>query len=212
MRRLLLIPLIPLLLSTAPARSQSTGDLIQQLLLDVQKLEEMKAILQDMYKGYEVINKGYTDIRNIAAGNFNLHKIFLDGLLAVSPAVRSYTLIAEILDAEAAIVAEYKTANSRLHSNTLFSPQEQAYIGDTYSALFTRSLQSIDELTRVITAGELRMSDAQRLRSIDRVHADISGQLQFLRKFNNSISLLSVQREKESNDISTLKLLYGNPY
>jgi hypothetical protein len=212
MRRLLFILLTPLLLTTTPTRAQSTSDLIQQLLLDVQKLDQLKAILQDMYKGYEIVNQGYTDIKNIASGNFNLHKLFLDGLLAVSPAVRNYTRVAEILDAEATIVAEYKTAMARLHSNSLFTPWELDYIGDTYSALFRRSLQSIDELTMVITAGELRMSDAQRLRSIDRVYADISSQLQFLRKFNNSTSLQSMQRAKEYDDINTLKRLYGNPH
>ena len=89
MRRLLFILLIPLLLTTTPTRAQSTSDLIQQLLLDVQKLDQLKTILQDMYKGYEIVNQGYTDIKNIASGNFNLHKLFLDGLLAVSPAVRN---------------------------------------------------------------------------------------------------------------------------
>jgi len=212
MRRLFIILLIPLLLTTSPTPAQSTADLIQQLILDAEKLSSMKAILQDMYKGYEILDKGYTEIKNIAEGNFNLHRLFLDGLLAVSPAVRNDPRILDILNDESQLVADYKTALKILHSSTQFSPQEMDYLGDTYSSVFRRSLQSIDELTMVITAGQLRMSDAQRLRSIDRVYTEIRGQLQFLRNLHNNISLRLLQREKESRDINTIKLLYGNPY
>lgn len=212
MRHLIIIVLTPLLLATAPARAQSTADLIQQLILDAEKLASMKAILQDMYKGYEILNQGYTEIKNIAAGNFNLHRLFLDGLLAVSPAVRNDPRIMDIFSNESQLVSDYKNALKMLHSSPRFSVQELDYFGDTYTSVFRRSLQSIDELTMILTAGELRMSDAQRLRSIDRVHTEIRDQLQFLRNLHNNISLQALQREKESQDINTLKLLYGNPY
>src|SRR5258706_6035815 len=109
-KHLLILPIT--LLSFANARSQTIAQLVEQLSLDVQKLTQLKTILSDMYKDYEVIDKGYTDIRNIAAGNFNLHKAFLDGLLLVSPAVRDYPRIINILNAEYSFVTEYQAANS----------------------------------------------------------------------------------------------------
>ena len=44
-----------------------------------------------MYTAYQLIDKGYTDVKNIVEGNFNLHHTFLDALLAVSPAVQDYS-------------------------------------------------------------------------------------------------------------------------
>ena len=60
----------------------------QQLLLDVQKLSQLKQMLADLKKGYEVLYEGYTNIKNISKGSFDLHQAFLDGLLEVSPAVK----------------------------------------------------------------------------------------------------------------------------
>ena len=79
------IPGLVLSLSAGNVRAQSVSQLLTQLSLDIQKLSELKTILNDMYKSYTVLDKGYTDIKNIAQGNFSLHKAYLDGLMAVSP-------------------------------------------------------------------------------------------------------------------------------
>ena len=69
----------------------------QQLLLDWEKLTQFKKILQDMYDGYKIIHKGYTTIRDISTGNFNLHKGFLDALMEISPVVKRYKRITDII-------------------------------------------------------------------------------------------------------------------
>ena len=63
--------------------AQSTE--IQQLLLNVEKLAQLKKILGNMKKGYEIISTGYNTIKDISKGNFNLHEAFLDALMQVSP-------------------------------------------------------------------------------------------------------------------------------
>jgi hypothetical protein len=78
-----------------------------------------------------------------------------------------------------------------------------------YTNLFDKSLSCLGELTMVITANQLRMSDAERLRAIDRVYADITGQLSLLRTFNNNTSIQAIQRAREANDVGTLKSIYG---
>jgi len=193
------------------SRAQSTGDLIEQLVLDFQKLQDMKAILQDMYTSYKILDQGYTRIKKIAQGQFNLHKAFLDGLLAVSPAVKNYYRVGEIIQAEYNLVREYKASSSRAHGSGLFTDSELGYIDGIYSTLFKRSLQSIDELTMVLTDDVLRMSGAQRLAAIDRVYGEINGKLRAVRQLNNATSVQVLQREKAINDIKTLKQFYGNP-
>lgn len=195
--------------AAAPVRAQSISDLITQLVLDTQKLSELRAILHDMYTGYQTLDKGYTAIKNIAEGNFNLHRAYLDGLLAISPAVQHYPRVTDILDAEYSIVSESRAASNQFYGDGHFTPQEHTHINDTYSALFRKSQQSIDELTLLITADQLRMSDAQRLQAIDRVYTAISEQLGFLRQFNNNTALQSVQRAREAGDIGTLQAIYG---
>jgi len=201
---------ICLSLSLGSLRAQSVDQLIEQLMLDVQKLSELKTILKDMREGYQVLDKGYTNIRDIVKGNFSLHKTFLDGLLDVSLPVRQYYKAVAIIEKERNIVTEYRAANQHWVSCGLFTPGELQYIERTYKTLSDRSSQCIDRLTMVITTAELRMSDAERMRAIDRIHTTVTEQLGGLRRFNNAVSIQALQRQREQNNLQTLKKIYGN--
>ncbi|MBN8856672.1 MAG: hypothetical protein BGO55_06220 [Sphingobacteriales bacterium 50-39] len=209
MKKWYLVLTVMLTLSLPSVKGQSIAQLTTQLILDIQKLSELKVILQDMYKSYQIIDKGYTDIKNIAEGNFNLHKLFLDGLLAVSPTVRNYQKVVDIINTQQQIVKEYKSASKVFKSGNIFSSQELDYIGKVYSNLFNLGLKDLDELAMVMTDSELRMSDAERLSAIDRINKDMQDKLSFLRRFNNNTSVQALQRAREQNDIGTMRSLYG---
>lgn len=181
---------------------------IQQLLLDVEKLTQLKNILTELKSGYEIVSNGYTTIKNISEGNFNLHDIFLKSLLEVSPAVKNYVRIKEIIDAQLSIVREYKNALKQLKGSGEFSLDEINYSEKVYTNLFNHSLDNLQKMIMVITAGKLRMSDDERVRSIDAVWNEVSQQLTFLRHFNNQARILCLQRAREKNDLSTMDQLY----
>lgn len=185
------------------------SDEAQQLLLNVQKLAQFKQILSDMKKGYQIVVNGYATVKNLSQGNFNLHKTFLDALMEVSPAIRKYKKVTDIINDQILIVKEYKNAFSRFKKDNNFNPQEIEYLGKVYTNLFKQSLNKLDELTIVITANKLRMSDDERLAAIDRVYNDIQDKLMFLRHFNNNTTILDVQRAREKNDAVTMKNIYG---
>ena len=208
-RKIGLLLVVCLGLSIGSTRAQSMAQLIEQLILDMQKLTELKTILKDMQEGYQVIDKGYTNIRDIVQGNFNLHKAFLDGLLAVSPSVRQYYKVAAIMDKERRIVTEYRAAGRRWVSSGLFTTSELGYIGRVYGVLSDRSTQCLDRLEMVMTADKLRMSDAERIEAIDRIDEDVTGQLEGLRRFNDGLTVQALQRAREINSINILKNMYG---
>jgi hypothetical protein len=198
-----------LVLPAVGIRAQSVSDDIEQLVLDVQKLTQLKQILSDMYTAYTVVSQGYDNIKNLSQGTFSLHKVFLDGLLAVSPVVQNYVKVTDIINKQVLLVKEYKAANSYYRSNGHFTSAELDYFSAMYANLFNGSLKNLDELAMVITANQLRMSDAERLAAIDRIDRDITGKLSFLRLFNNSASLQSAQRTRDDNDVEALQSLYG---
>lgn len=181
----------------------------KQLLLDVEKLAQLKNILSDLKKGYEIVSGGYTAIKNISEGNFNLHQLFLNSLLEVSPAVKNYKRIADIVAAQISLVREYKTALRQFKESGKFRIDEIAYMSKVYSNLFNQSVQNLDDLATVITAGKLRMSDEERLSAIDNIWKETSSQLNFLRHFNSQTKILALQRAKDQNDISTMNQLYN---
>lgn len=189
------------------ARAQSHE--AQQLLLNVEKLTQFKQILRDMKKGYQILSTGYNNVKDISQGNFSLHKTFLDGLMQVSPTVRNYRKVADIIDYQITLVGEYRNAYDRFRADDNFNPNELAYLSSVYDRLFSASLKNLDDLATVITAGKLRMSDDQRLQEIDRIHAEMQDKLQFLRHFNNNTTVLAVQRAKERKDVRTIRKIYG---
>jgi hypothetical protein len=185
--------------------AQSTE--VQQLLLNVEKLAQLKKILSNMKKGYEIVSGGYNTIKDISKGNFNLHQAFLDGLMQVSPAVRKYKRIGEIISFQTQLVKEYKSAFRRFDASNLFNGNEIKYMSNVYGNLFNKSLQNLEELAMVITAGKLRMSDDERINAIDRIFDDMGDKLVFLRTFNKENNVLAIQRGREMVDAKVSKKL-----
>ena len=206
-----MIFILALGLVSVTVRSQSILDLTEQLAFDVEKLQSMKSTLQEMYDGYTELKTGYTHLRDIARDNFNLHKAFLDALWVVHPAVRDDPRLDEILNTTARIVGSWRQATARLSGNPVFTAQERDYITGTLSALLDRCSQALEELTLVATDNELRMSDAQRLASLDRIDAEVRSEAAFLQQFNNGVAVEAARRQREAGDINMLKKLYGLP-
>jgi hypothetical protein len=208
MRKAIFIAVLLIVTSVGESRAQSIVQLTEQLVLDYQKLSELKGILQDMYDAYKIIDNGLSDVKDIVNGNFDLHKAFLDGLMAVSPTVKNYVRVADILQAEYTIVSEYKSGFSRFKASGHFTADEISYISNVYSSLVSRSLDYLNQLTIIITSNQLRMGDAERLAGIDRIYTGISGNLAFLRRFNGATSVQDVQRAKEAVDLGLLNSLF----
>jgi len=197
---------------TATARKAnaqvSTAQDVQQLVLDIEKLTQFKAILTDMKTGYTLLTQGYNQVKDISQGNFNIHSAFLNSLMAVSPEVRKYGRIADIIEEQASIVSEYKSTLRQANAGGHFNAGELIYMNQVFSQLLTQSLNNLTTLANVITAGNLRMTDAERLQTIDHIYSDTQNKLVFLRSFDNQVAILSLQRQKAQNDVNTLKKLY----
>jgi len=202
------ILIIFVLISNA-VRCSAQAQEMQQLILNIEKLTQLKGILKDMKTGYQIYKEGYGTVSSLSKGNFDLHSVYLNGLLSINPTVKNYGRIAEILLQQASLITEYKSTYSSFKQSNTFSVSELSYISDVYTQLVTQSLENLDELTNVLTAGKLRMSDDERMSAIDRIYGSSSDKLQFLRHFNRQGEVLSLQRSKDLGDTRTLKQLYG---
>jgi hypothetical protein len=190
-------------------KAQSIAQDLEQLSLDYQKLAGLKSILKQMYTGYEVLSKGYSAVKDVAQGNYSLHEAFIDGLFIVSPTVRAYPRIADIINDQAMLVSEYQSAWASFRQDKHFDPDEIGYMLTVYNNLMSNSLKNLSDLSMIITDSQLRMSDAERLAAIDRIFTGSRGQLSFLRSFNDQNYRVAVQRAREANDQQTIKNLYG---
>jgi len=209
MRKIIFILLLTLAGMGTTLKANAQADEIAQLLLNVEKLAQFKQILSDMKKGHQIVTTGYNTVKDLSKDNFSLHKNFLDGLMQVSPTVRNYKKVADIIDYQILLVKEYKNAFNRFKQDNNFTAQELDYLGRVYNNLFKQSLNNLDDLATIITANKLRMSDGERLKAIDDIFMDMQDKVQFLRYFNNNTTVLAVQRAKDKNDVNALRNIYG---
>ena len=182
---------------------------VMQLVLNLEKLNQLRDILQKMYDGYQIVVEGYNKVKDITSGNFQLHEVFLDGLYLVSPEVKKYRRVVDIIDYQSRLVREYKDAFARFKASGAFTIDQIDYLATVYGRLFSDSLQSLDELLLVITARQLRMTDDERIKAIDRIADDMVKKYAFLKSFNNQQGLLALTKLKAKTESQTIKNLYG---
>ncbi|AGA80304.1 hypothetical protein [Echinicola vietnamensis] len=197
--KLLILMLMGALAWGNPVRAQSQEAV--QLVLNFEKLNQLKQILQDMYKGYHLLSTGYKTVKGIAEGDYKLHEAFLDGMLAVSPEVRRYYRIAEIVRYQQLIIQEYTATYRQLSRDGKMGLAELEYLSSVYRHLFKESLKSLDELAMVLTSGKLRMDDHERIEAIDRVFGEMQSMLVFVRKTNSKVKMLNEQRKQLENNL-----------
>ena len=106
-------------------------------------------------------------------------------------------------------VKEYKNAYRRFRQDGNFRPEEIKYLGSVYANLFNQSLKNLDALATILTNGDLRMSDDERLQAIDTIFGSMQDKLLFLRHFNNNTTILAIQRAREKKDAGTVQKIYG---
>lgn len=208
MKKILIVLLLLLmnLTSSISVKAQSTE--VIQLLLNVEKLAQLKQILKDLKKSYEILHGGYTTIKDLSQGNFNIHDAFLNALWEVSPEVKKYYKVAKIAEYQIKLMKACRSSMPT-GSNNLFKAAELNYIEQVYENLIKESLRNLDELLNVVTAKKLRMSDDERMKAIDGIFNEMEEKLVFVRNFNNQTALLAGSRKKELKETKQVRDLYN---
>ena len=78
-----------------------------------------------------------------------------------------------------------------------------------YSGILDESMKNIDQIFLILDSFTTQMSDAKRLELIDKAADRVDTNCSDLKQFNNQNYLLSIQRARDENEISTLKRYYG---
>jgi hypothetical protein len=73
---LLSLSLVTVFIAMTTTKAKAQTQDVQQLILDIEKLTQFKAILSDMQTGYTILTQGYGAVKDISEGNFNLHSAY----------------------------------------------------------------------------------------------------------------------------------------
>jgi hypothetical protein len=184
------------------ASAQFTSEMLDQIAA-------LQAYLQVAEKGYRIVEQGLQTIGEIKNGELNLHSAFYSSLQAVSPTVANMAEVAEIIDLEASMISQFSRKLSGYRGSAWLQPAEVSYINQLYTSIVNNGVELLAALTSLTTDGELSLTDGERMGRIQQLDMDTKRQYRLVQTFTNQTDLLTMQRQQEGNDISTLKGIYG---
>jgi hypothetical protein len=172
----------------------------------LQQIAALQIYLNYARKGYDIANKGITTVRNIKRGDFNLHRDFLNSLKNINPRISKYAKVADIIAYQVKIVKQAKLAIAHIKESKQFTQTELDYCKNVFDYLLDKCVKTIDELILVTTAGELEMSDDERLKRIDMLYLDMQDKYSFCCSFSEEMGLMAFQRLGEQIEINRSKI------
>jgi hypothetical protein len=175
----------------------------------LEQLAALQAYIKVAEKGYTIAEQGLQTIGQIKNGEFTLHSAFYSSLKAVSPTVANMAEVAEIIALEASMISQFSQKLAGYRGSAWLQPAEVSYINEVFTGLVNNGLELMAALTNLTTAGELSMTDGERINRIQQMETDMQRQYRLAQAFTNQTDLLTMQRQQEGNDIETLKGIYG---
>lgn len=158
-------------------------------------------------KGCGIVKTGLATIHNIKEGDLSLHSGYFSSLGKVSPVVKRYSRIADILTIELSIMKRIDKSIHTFTNDSSFSLAELNYIRQVFENLKNACGIAVNELYQIITDAKLQMKDDERLIAIDRIYQAAQEEELFSVSFCNTTMTLSLHRKNEKNDILISKKL-----
>jgi len=211
MKRVLCIMMTSLL--TQILYAQTWDEWFQQKKTQIKYLVEQIAALKvyadDLQKGYAIAREGLSTINDIKHGDFDLHKGHFDSLKIVNPFVKESFYVADAMVIAEKIDAAAKAGLKNVEQSKSFTSDELEYLQWAYENITEQSGADIDELTLLITNGDLQMKDDERLRRVETIYAALQDKYAFIKSFSKQAQILSIQRTKQQSETNMVRKFYG---
>lgn len=184
---------------------------IKAVDLKIQRLQNKTIWLQNAQKVMEnTMSKVKLDeISSWAQKQRNLYSEYYDELWKVKSVISYYHLVKEVIKKQELLLDEYKRVWMLFRQDKHFTAAELSYMAQVYKGIVDQSVNNLDWVFLVINSFSTQMSDASRLEIINSAAEGIQTNYNDLKAFNRQGILLSLQRAKTQNDVSTVKQLYG---
>ena len=208
-----------MLTTTVPCHAQVNiiGEALKRVImaidLRIQKRQTQTILLQDAQRQLENVMEAthLADITGWVEQQKDLYSEYYQELWQVKDVLQYYSAVREMIDKEARLVAACKNAQGALTVDSHLPPGEIEVCGQVYQKIIGQSSHTIDRLSTIIQAFTTQMDDADRLRIINELSADIDRDYRQLFQFTQQPILLSLQRSKDIQDMNLIKALYGLP-
>lgn len=117
----------------------------------------------------------------------------------ISDYVKQSRQVVNIKNSLSDITSEYSKGINYMYSDRNISSNDRAIFSSVYSKLVGKALDDFEYGTKIITDGNLKMNDAERLTILSEVETKMSKNKNMIRYFNGSIKRAVAQKTKGQN-------------
>ncbi|KUG09066.1 hypothetical protein [Solirubrum puertoriconensis] len=141
--------------------------------------------------------------------NLNLHREWYASLREVSATVRQYERVRRIFENQGRIIELYARNVSRLHQQPGLRPEQIQATQRAYAGLIEESVGILDDLQVVLQPGHAQMTDAQRLKYINRIDERMQHHLALVIYFTRRNTALAAEQARQAAERRKIHELYG---
>jgi len=204
---------IVLLLGIGQARAQFLGGIFSQGATELKNNAAQIAVLQALgatsQEDYAALENGLTDIGTIHGAEYALHQGYFASLVAVNASVAGMPEVADIMTAVPAGLGSLSAAIGRWSLKGGMTSGELAAVTGLDSSFGSLGLSELQALQVVLTAGQLTMSDAERMARVRALDRAVREQYVFIQQTCAEGDLLVAQRRQAAGQVGAVFGTYG---
>jgi hypothetical protein len=186
---------------------------IKAVDLKIQRLQNKTIWLQNAQKALEnALSKLKLDeIADWTEKQKEQYRKYYEELAKVKAIISYYQRIRDVTQKQVRLANEYNRSWQLIRQDKHFTNDELDYMAKVYSGILEESLKNIDQIMLLVKSFTTTMSDAGRLELINKAADQVDVNYDDLMRFNHQNVLLSLQRAKTTQEVETVKQLYGLP-
>ena len=162
--------------------------------------------------GNTLVKKGTNQqaiIKRLTDQTAQMHEEWYSSLLQINAVVKDYRRVQNIWTYQSRTLALYTQNMSSLRQNQYLTPAQVQGMVKGYTVLLADNVGLLDELTVILTPSAAKMTDAQRLKFINKISDKVVHQYQLVAYFTKRNQALAAQQGQAARESQLLKQLYG---
>ena len=182
------------------ARAQFLGGIFSQgtteLKNNAAQIIALQALGATNQEGYEALEAGLTNIGDIHDAEYVLHENYFASLAAVNPQLAAMPEVAVISVTAGTFNPTLTAAVARWNNTGWLTAGELAAMEALNVSMTQQARQELETEQILLTAGELTMSDAERIHAIRKLAQTVTAQFEFIQQLCAEGDLLIANRER----------------
>ncbi len=196
-----------------PAIGQTSDEWLRQKSTQRKYLLQQVAALRTygeyLKNGYGVIKDGSGLIRDITAGELNLHRDYFGSLKAVNPALLKNDKVEAILSMQQAMEQSRQSMREKTYNSADLNRDENRQFRKLLDGMESDCTALMEELLLTITDGKLELTDDERIKRIGKIHTATQNLYGIHRRTADMLLAISTHRKREIKELQQLLKMQG---